>query len=155
MTLVTTFKSIWILNSSTRQSPFTWEFFKLQLSTVGASQSKQQFQLQEWNFSKPGSAKSFPKELQLKEKKEDNVHSSLPFNSNQPIAGSSLWFKISLSLQIVLLPLPSKPPSLVLYDNPVFPSVTYYVCDFESHLDPFMITIFAWEYLLWKLWLRH
>ena len=88
---------IWILSSSSRQNPLAWEFFKQQLSTAGVSQSKQQLQLQEWNFSNPSSAKSFPKELQLKEENEDNVHSSLPSNSNQPIAGSSLWLKSSLS----------------------------------------------------------
>lgn len=58
-------------------------------------------------FLQSGAAKDFPKELPLKEKKEDNVHCSLS-NSNQPIAGSTLWLKISFSLHIVSLSLPTQ-----------------------------------------------
>lgn len=90
-------------------------------------------------FLQPWLSKELPKGTSV-EGKEDNVHSSLPFNSNQPIAGSSLWLKISLSLQIVLLSLPSKPPSLILSNHPIFPLVTDCVCDFERYLDPFMMT---------------
>lgn len=64
----------------------------------------------------------------------------------------------SLSLQTVLLSLGSKPPFLILPNHPTFPSVTHYLCDFERHLAPFVLTRFAWEYLLWRsewLSLRH
>lgn len=149
------------------------EFWAHQLDTIPLLENSSNYssQLLEWasqnnSFSHrneispthPGSAKSFPKELELKEEKEDKAQSSLPSNSNQPTAGSSLWLKSSLSLQIVLLSLGSKLPFFIFSNHPMFPSVTHYLCDFERHLDPFVLTRFAWEYLLWRsewLSLRH
>lgn len=92
--------------------------------------------------------KELPKGTSTKGKEEDNVYRSLLSNSNQPIAGSSLWLKTSFSLHIVMLSLPSKPLSLWLSTHPTFSSATDSACDFERHLGPFVITIFAWEYLL-------